>query len=77
MKTAAPTLPPDVPRYLTINQTAARLGYSRQTVAMMIQEGRLAAVNIALTDTKTRAVYRIRADAVAVPKIGGPGRTCI
>ena len=65
---------PDLPRFLTIDQTAARLGYSRQTVVMMIQEGTLPAVNIAPSGGKTRALYRVRADAVAIPRIAGPGR---
>lgn len=65
-KSKAPTSSaPGLPRYLTIQATAARLGYSRHTIAMMIQEGRLPAVNIAIRPGKTEACYRIRADAVA------------
>ncbi len=65
MKAAAPTLPPDVPRYLTIKATAARLGYSYQTVTMFVLEGRLPAVNIATRPGQTEACWRIPADAVA------------
>lgn len=67
METAAPTLPPEVPRYLTVKATAARLGYSAQTVAMMVQEGRLPAVNIAARPGQTEACYRILASATVAP----------
>ena len=46
-------------RYLTIEQTAGRLGRSNQEVSVLIQEGRLPAVNISLEPGHTRAHYRI------------------
>ena len=49
--------------HLTIEETATRLGYSRQTVAALILEGRLAAVNIALQPGKSRALYRVPENA--------------
>ncbi len=61
--------PPDLPRYFTIEQTAARLGYSYQSISMFIQEGRLPVIDIALQLGKTRALYRIREDATLAPKI--------
>ena len=51
-------------RHLSIEQAASRLGYSYQTVAAMILDGRLPAVNIALQPGKTRALYRIPEDAL-------------
>ena len=62
---------PDLPRFLTMEQTAARLGLSYQTVALFIQEGRLPAVDIASQPAKTRALYRIREDATVGPKLTG------
>ena len=64
-----PAAAPDLPvRYLTMEQTAARLGYSYRSVAAFVAEGRLPAIDIALQPGKTRALLRIREDATVRPK---------
>lgn len=55
-------------RYLNIKDTATRLGFTSQKIYLLVVEGRLAAINISLRPGVSRAVYRIRADAVIAPK---------
>ena len=56
-------------RYLTIDQTAVRLGYTIQTIRLFILEGRLPAVDIATNPDGRCSFYRISENATIGPKL--------